>query len=95
MSRILEYCRGKGGRWIKIVATDNPYGEIGISDILGCYHGLFVAIEVKQEGEDPSPLQRLFLKEVADAGGFSTTARNIEDVVKFMDDVDRRIPKGR
>jgi hypothetical protein len=73
----------------------DPYQENGISDILGCYHGYFVAIEVKQPGEEATPLQKLFLREVGDVGGFTCVAESVEDVVQLLGKIDRRIAKGR
>jgi len=77
---------------MKIHGGDD-YQENGISDILGCYHGRFVAIEAKQPGGKASPLQLLFLKDVKKAGGFAAIVENMTELVEFMDNVDRKIKR--
>ena len=41
----------------------------GVSDILICYRGIFMAVEVKLQGKKPTALQRKFLDDVVKAGG--------------------------
>lgn len=45
------------------------YSEIGVSDLLVCYRGHFVAIETKMPGKKPTQMQERFLEEVRAAGG--------------------------
>ena len=45
------------------------YGQAGISDIIACCKGLFVAIEAKAKHGRPTRLQIKFLERVAAAGG--------------------------
>ena len=60
-----------------------PAGDKGISDIIVCSpSGKFIAIEVKREGEDASPVQKDFLKRVNDNGGYGFVARSIDDVIE-------------
>ena len=49
--KIFEYLRKtlKEGIWFKI--PQGKYSMIGISDILGCFYGHFVAFEVKRPGK--------------------------------------------
>ncbi len=55
-------------KWIKIHGHEGQ--ESGISDLLGCVEGRFVAVEMKMRGHDgPSPLQRLFTRDIERAGG--------------------------
>jgi len=42
-----------------------------MSDILACYRGRFVAIEVKKPGGRVDAAQRNFLRDVQNMGGFS------------------------
>jgi hypothetical protein len=60
---------------------DNAYvlktqerGRRGVPDILSCIFGDFIAMELKDEGEKPTPLQEIKLGEIRRAGGmaFST-----------------------
>ncbi len=61
-----------------------PYSYIGISDILCCRHGIFIAIEVKKKPNRPTPLQLEFLRKVSDAGGIGIVAYSVEDVKKII-----------
>jgi len=70
VKRILQFLRQKGGRWVKIHGGDNPFQEVGIPDILGCYCGRAIAIEAKTPAGRLSVKQRLFLKEWKKAGGY-------------------------
>ena len=45
------------------------YGRSGVPDIVGCYRGKFFAIECKADGNVPTALQSLNLKQIKDAGG--------------------------
>lgn len=58
-----------GLRAIKIHC--GPYQEAGITDLICCYKGLFIAIEVKQPGEFSEPIQAHFQKTIRDAGGYA------------------------
>lgn len=89
VGRIKEYIAKKGGRSVKIHGGDN-YQEIGIADLLVCYHGYFIAIECKMPGEQLSPKQRLFLDSIEKAGGYTIVAYSVNDVVELFADIDRK-----
>lgn len=84
LSRILKYLKSEGGRWVKIHGGDNPFQEVGIPDILGCYLGQAVAIEVKTVSGELSPRQQKFLREWGDAGGYVTVATSVPDVTALL-----------
>ena len=56
----------------------------GVADILGCYQGRFLAIEVKSPGRQPTPDQAWFLGEVARANGIAFVAHSVEEVVEGL-----------
>ncbi len=58
--------------------------EKGISDILACYKGYFLAIEVKSTGAKPSPDQEDFLQRVIKAGGHAIWTDNFEKVEEMI-----------
>jgi len=43
----------------------------GIPDIIGCVQGRFVAIEVKIDNNQPTPLQRHYIEKIRKHGGFA------------------------
>ena len=56
----------------------------GIADIIGCYKGRFLAIEVKRPGEKPTPDQQEFLDRYSSAGGICFVARSVDDVIQSL-----------
>jgi Holliday junction resolvase len=51
------------------------YGRSGVPDIIGCFMGLFVAIECKAGKGQLTGLQELELTKIKAAGGFTFVAR--------------------
>jgi len=47
------------------------FGKSGVPDILVCYRGAFVSIEVKREGKKPTVLQQRRMEEISSAGGYA------------------------
>lgn len=43
----------------------------GIADLLICWQGQFIAIELKRDGEKPTKLQSFFLDTIIAAGGIA------------------------
>jgi len=82
-ARILEFLRAQENLVVikVIVATTN-----GIADILVCYQGRFIAIEVKRDKyTKPDPLQVEFLNDVIEAGGQAIVTDNINDVKLILE----------
>jgi len=47
------------------------YGNSGVPDILCCYNGWFIGIEVKANGNKPTRLQLSHMAEIKDKGGIA------------------------
>ena len=65
--------------------THHKYGHWdppvkGMSDIICCLHGKFVAIEAKGPRGKERPAQKLYRQRVKDAGGIAIVAYSLEDV---------------
>ena len=56
----------------------------GVSDIIGCYKGRYMAIEVKRKGLVPTEKQQSFIDTVKAAGGIAFVARSVEDVIEKL-----------
>jgi hypothetical protein len=54
--------------------------ERGVPDILACYHGKFVAFEVKKPLERPKPLQLKQMERIRLAGGVAMPVVCVDDV---------------
>ena len=75
----MNYISSIGGLPIKF-NNMGIYAKAGVSDILACIKGRFVAIEVKRPGNKPSAVQLQFITAVNSIGGFAFWADNLQDV---------------
>jgi hypothetical protein len=57
----------------------------GIPDILACVGGYYVAIELKADDKEPSPHQRLFLKELERASGIGGVCETLAQVKALVE----------
>ena len=89
---IIEYLKGNpkkgiagiGGWWLNFHGG-SVYMPRGIPDIIGCYNGLFVAIEVKRPGEKPRKIQEYTMQLLRKAGAKTCVAYSVEDVKKLIE----------
>jgi len=67
--------------WVKI--HGGMYQAVGLPDIVGCYNGRFVAIEVKIPGKEKTltERQKLILKRIKKAGGYAIMATTKEEAL--------------
>lgn len=56
----------------------------GISDILVCYKGRFVAIELKRTGGKTTPHQEKFIQAILDSGGVAGVCYSVDDVKQLL-----------
>lgn len=56
----------------------------GDPDIVICHFGLFVAIEMKQVGKNPTPLQKLKLEQISLSGGVVGVAHSLEEFKEIV-----------
>ena len=78
---MLPYCRAyktpnQGSKGVRKKAAFK-----GKSDIACCFHGLYIAIEVKTKDGVQSQDQKDFEKDIRDAMGIYWLVRSVEDVV--------------
>ena len=76
---IMNYISSIGGLPLKF-NNIGIYAKAGVSDIIACIKGRFVAIEVKRSGKKPTQLQENFIKAVNTVGGLAFWADNLQDV---------------
>ena len=84
-NKIRPYLEELGARVVKY--HGDAMNEAGVADLLICYKGDYIAMEVKMKGEEPRPNQRAFLRSIQKAGGragvvYSHTWK--EDVDKIL-----------
>lgn len=64
-------------------------GYPGVSDIIGCYKGKMIAIELKAPNGKPTPDQERFIKNVNEAGGIAFIAKSLDEVIEGLGLQDR------
>lgn len=63
----------------------------GSADLIGCVHGRFIGLEVKQPGKNPEQHQVLWTALVRAKGGLVATVRSVDDALAAV----RRILSAR
>ena len=66
--------------------TNDQYTR-GVSDIPMCLRGLFVAIELKVPGKEPTALQLKFINDVIDAGGIACWCDTVKKCISVVETV--------
>jgi len=78
----------KGGAYYFFPATGG-YGRSGVPDIVGCYRGVFFAIECKAGTNKPTALQEVEMNKIREANGqvLVVNEDNISDVTILLRDI--------
>ena len=85
-NKIKMYLKSKGAYFFK--HHGNQFSQVGVPDIIACYKGQFIGIELKNETGKTSPLQDVNIQMIRDAGGYSFIARSVEDVKVVIEEID-------
>jgi hypothetical protein len=89
--KILKRLREEGGFWYH--PAGNPMTMAGIPDLIGCYEGRFVGLEVKRPGKPLTQLQAHTLKQIKAAGGVAAVVHSVEEAMTVLRSVTRS-PSG-
>ena len=83
-SKIIKHLESIGAYVIKTISTN----KAGVPDLLVCYKGLFIGIEVKrpETKNKVSKLQGHHLAKIEQAEGLSMVAWNVEMVKEFIEE---------
>lgn len=74
--------------------TGGMFSKVGVSDLLVCYKGYFIALELKVGTYQPDPLQISYLQKVRDAGGFGLILRDtIQELMVLLSCIDNGIER--
>lgn len=87
--------REYGDKIVLIKHHGGPHARAGVSDLLACVDGVFVACEVKAPesyggsvekalADGPTPLQRKFLEDVIGSGGVAGVAATVEQFMEIL-----------
>ena len=64
------------------------YGTAGLPDIIVCYHGRFIAFEVKTESGKLTKLQESMITKIRAAKGKACKVTSVEDVKSILDSLE-------
>ena len=66
-----------------------PMSTPGVPDIIGCFKGRLIGIEIKSEKGVVSEYQKEFIENINRAGGLAFVARSVDDVIEGLGLQDR------
>ena len=79
-AQILKTLREAGAYTFKTIVSSAG----GVPDVIACYRGMFIAIEVKSVKGKASELQKVNLEWIRQAGGIAIVARSADEVRKLL-----------
>lgn len=89
---VTTYLESKGA--IVNNQTGGMFSKVGVSDLLVCYKGYFIALELKVANYQPDSLQISYLQKVRDAGGFGLILRDtIQELMGLLACIDNNIER--
>lgn len=92
--KIIAALRERGAYVFKAVGS--PLQQRGTPDLLVCYQGAFIALEIKVPGQQATPLQEYEMKKIRAAGAVAETVTSVEEalicVKRFMKIPDAFLP---
>ena len=91
--KILRYLNGLP-ECVAYKIAAGPYSMGGLPDVLCCYRGRMVAVEVKKTGGRTTAQQEARLAELRAAGGWAIVAFSVDDVAAIIAAVDLDIEHG-
>ena len=68
-----------------------PTMMVGLPDLIFCYRGQFVALEVKMPEGVVSSIQKRRITEIREAGGYAYVVRSVASAVRVLERVDRAL----
>ena len=79
---IIKYLESQGAYIVKVISAS----KAGVPDILCCYQGKFIGIEVKKPStkNNVSKLQEYNLKKIRESGGIALVAWSLEQVMEIV-----------
>lgn len=82
-SKIIKAIEARGGYVVKVVSASRA----GIPDLLVCFDGLFIGLEVKTPltKTNTTSLQDYNLAKIVDCGGRSAVVWSVEQVEELLD----------
>lgn len=80
--QIIAYLRSRGAYVFKAVGS--PLQQVGTPDLLVCWHGRFIGLEIKVPGKKPTPIQEYEIHKIREAGGCGVVVESVGDVAVLL-----------
>ena len=80
--RIQKFIVKSGGYVIK--QHGDMISEPGVPDLLVCYRGIFMGLEVKVDNNVPSKHQGIHCRKIWKAGGIAAIVRSVDEVYNLL-----------
>ena len=80
--QVIEWLRSIGAYVVNIHGS--PMQERGIPDLLICYLGHFVGMELKVPGKEPDDYQEYHLERIVAAGGVGCSVTTLDEAKKII-----------
>lgn len=80
--QIIAYLRERGAYVFKVVGS--PYQQRGTPDLLVCWQGRFIGIELKVPGKEATIIQNHEIRKIMEAGGCGAVIKSVGDVVALL-----------
>jgi hypothetical protein len=81
--KIKEWVERRGGFIFKL--HGGPQQMAGLPDLICCIHGLFIGIEVKQPGNNPTERQKFVHSLIRRSGGVVIVAHSVEEAAEGIE----------
>ena len=80
--QIITYLRDRGAYVFKAVGSARQ--QVGTPDLLVCWHGRFIGLEIKIPGEATTPMQAHELQRIRAAGGLGAVVMSVGEVAVLL-----------
>ena len=89
---VTQYLESKGA--IVNNQTGSMFSKVGVSDLLVCYKGFFIALELKVGDYTADQLQISYLQKIREAGGFGLILRDtLQELMVLLSCIDHGIER--
>lgn len=89
-NKILKYLKGLDKCYC-FKEHGGSYGSVGIPDIICCFRGRFLALEVKTAKGRTTALQEVNIRKINEAEGTAVVVRSLDDVKNVIKGMEENI----
>ena len=83
--QVLKFLNSRGIYNFKTMVSNRR----GVPDIIACYGGYLLGLEIKEDGDSLSTLQARELEKIKNAGGKALEVRSLQQVVDLIEEIEK------